>query len=105
MDSTSTLESDKGSSLANLRRDYQLASLDESQVASDPILQFNRWLQEAQQANLLEPNAMTLAIGTDCAVKGLRRDRFLFLHQLLKSQRGGVARSAASLLGVSLERA
>ncbi|HEV8358432.1 MAG TPA: pyridoxamine 5'-phosphate oxidase [Gemmatimonadales bacterium] len=47
--------------LADLRREYAGASLDERSVDPDPLRQFLRWLAEAGQANLLEPNAMTLA--------------------------------------------
>lgn len=48
-------------SLADLRREYALASLDVADVAPDPVAQLQRWLDEARAAGLLEPNAMTLA--------------------------------------------
>jgi pyridoxamine 5'-phosphate oxidase len=48
-------------SLADLRTDYALASLDERDVAADPVEQFGRWLDEAQRAGIREANAMTLA--------------------------------------------
>lgn len=51
-------------SIADLRRDYSLASLDVPDVDADPIVQFNRWFEDAQRADLLEPNAMTLATAT-----------------------------------------
>lgn len=47
--------------LADLRRSYVLYSLDESDVAPDPIQQFQRWFDEALTAKMPEPNAMTLA--------------------------------------------
>ncbi len=47
--------------LSELRREYALASLDRGDVGSDPMEQFRRWFDEAQNAGLLEPNAMTLA--------------------------------------------
>jgi pyridoxamine 5'-phosphate oxidase len=47
--------------LADLRRSYVLGSLSESDVAPDPISQFQRWFDEAIHAKLPEPNAMTLA--------------------------------------------
>lgn len=47
--------------LADLRRSYVLGSLNETDVASDPIAQFERWFEEALNARLPEPNAMTLA--------------------------------------------
>ncbi|CAG9185476.1 pyridoxamine 5'-phosphate oxidase [Cupriavidus pinatubonensis] len=52
--------------LADLRRTYVLGSLNESDVAGDPIAQFKRWFDEAVTAKLPEPNAMTLAtVGAD----------------------------------------
>ncbi len=47
--------------LADLRRDYLLASLDESVVEATPLGQFDKWFKEALNAQLPEPNAMTLA--------------------------------------------
>jgi pyridoxamine 5'-phosphate oxidase len=52
--------------LADLRRTYVLGSLNESDVAADPMAQFKRWFDEAVTAKLPEPNAMTLAtVGAD----------------------------------------
>ncbi|WP_246795817.1 pyridoxamine 5'-phosphate oxidase [Burkholderia perseverans] len=48
-------------SLADLRINYSRASLDEHDVASDPFRQFDKWLNEALDAKLPEPNTMTLA--------------------------------------------
>lgn len=50
-----------GMSIADLRREYARESLDEKDVARDPIMQFARWFQEALNSGLTEPNAMTLA--------------------------------------------
>ncbi|MCA0175013.1 MAG: pyridoxamine 5'-phosphate oxidase [Proteobacteria bacterium] len=47
--------------LAALRKSYERAALDETASAADPMVQFERWLQEALAARLPEPNAMTLA--------------------------------------------
>ena len=47
--------------LAALRADYKKASLRREDLATDPMDQFKRWVEEAQRAELLEPNAMTLA--------------------------------------------
>ena len=53
-------------SIADLRRSYERAELDESQVAPDPLTQFNTWFHEALKAEVPEPNAMTLAtVGAD----------------------------------------
>ena len=48
-------------SIADLRREYALASLDERDVAPDPVAMFARWFAEARAADVAEPNAMTLA--------------------------------------------
>ena len=47
--------------IADLRRIYMRGALSESDVASDPLRQFDRWLSEAIAAALPEPTAMTLA--------------------------------------------
>lgn len=51
-------------SLEGMRKSYLLAGLDESHVDLDPLVEFRRWFQAAQQADpphWLEVNAMTLA--------------------------------------------
>ena len=48
-------------SLANLRQEYALKTLDEADVLPDPLAQFNQWMQEAIEAQVPEPTAMTLA--------------------------------------------
>lgn len=47
--------------LADLRRQFVLGALSESEVAADPISQFQRWFDEAVVAKMPDPNAMTLA--------------------------------------------
>jgi len=49
------------SSLAELRKNYSRGSLDEADLDRDPILQFEKWFAQAIEAQLPEPNAMTLA--------------------------------------------
>jgi pyridoxamine 5'-phosphate oxidase len=48
-------------SIADIRTDYSLKTLDESAVAPDAIAQFGTWWQEAISSELEEVNAMTLA--------------------------------------------
>lgn len=50
--------------LAELRKDYSLAGLVETDLARDPFRQFEKWFQEAEAAKIQEPNAMTLATAT-----------------------------------------
>lgn len=53
-------------SIARLRKEYTLASLSEPDAAPDPIEQFSQWFDEARQAQLPEPNAMSVAtVGAD----------------------------------------
>lgn len=47
--------------LAALRQDYAQRGLRRRELAADPIIQFNAWLDEATARQLIEPNAMTLA--------------------------------------------
>ena len=49
------------SSIADLRKSYERAELDENASHADPLDQFRQWLQEAIDAQVPEPNAMTLA--------------------------------------------
>jgi pyridoxamine 5'-phosphate oxidase len=52
--------------LAQLRKSYERAELDESASKADPAEQFQLWLTQALDAKLPEPNAMTLAtVGAD----------------------------------------
>jgi pyridoxamine 5'-phosphate oxidase len=52
--------------IADLRTEYMRETLDESDVAPDPLRQFTHWFDEAVKAQVPEPNAMTLATtGTD----------------------------------------
>lgn len=47
--------------IRNLRTDYTRHRLDEHDVATNPLEQFQAWMQEAIKANVHEPNAMHLA--------------------------------------------
>jgi pyridoxamine 5'-phosphate oxidase len=52
--------------IAQLRKSYEQAELDESAASSQPLGLFERWLQQAIAADVPEPNAMTLAsVGSD----------------------------------------
>jgi pyridoxamine 5'-phosphate oxidase len=48
-------------SLADMRKNYQQAELLESNAAPHPLQQFTTWLNQALEAEIPEPNAMTLA--------------------------------------------
>ena len=72
--------------IASLRVDYSLKSFDEKDINRNPMVQFEIWMQEAIDAKVNEPNAMTLATvkpnGTPSArivlLKGLQDEGFSF---------------------------
>ena len=47
--------------IADLRKSYEKAELDESHSHVDPLQQFVQWFNEAIRSEIPEPNAMTLA--------------------------------------------
>jgi pyridoxamine 5'-phosphate oxidase len=47
--------------IAQLRKDYTLHTLNEEDVAGSPFKQFEKWWQDAEQSQIEEMNAMTLA--------------------------------------------
>ena len=47
-----------------MRREYAREGLSEADVDADPVVQFGRWFEQAEQEGLLEPHAMTLATAT-----------------------------------------
>jgi len=47
--------------LADLRKSYERAELNESASHADPLKQFEQWFNEAIASEVPEPNAMTLA--------------------------------------------
>jgi pyridoxamine 5'-phosphate oxidase len=52
--------------IADLRKSYERAELNEQASAEHPLQQFDQWLKEALHAEVPEPNAMTLAtVGSD----------------------------------------
>ena len=51
----------KAEEIARIRKDYTLLSLNEDDVDPSPLKQFEKWWEEAEQSEILEFNAMTLA--------------------------------------------
>jgi pyridoxamine 5'-phosphate oxidase len=64
--------SDVGRTVAALRRDYALMSLNEGDVDADPIVQFTRWFEQALAGEIAEPNAMTVATATRDGIPSAR---------------------------------
>ena len=53
-------------SLADIRKSYERAELDESASHADPLHQFQQWLDQAMQSEIPEATAMTVAtVGSD----------------------------------------
>jgi len=83
-------------SLADIRREYSTGALDENSVAQHPLVQFEKWFQEALHSEATEPSAMMLATVTEsglpsCRVvllKGIESGCFLFYtnHQSRKGK-------------------
>lgn len=61
--------------VADMRTDYSLHHLEETQAHADPIRQFEAWFEAATASEVLEPNAMTLAT----SVKGQPSARIVLL--------------------------
>jgi pyridoxamine 5'-phosphate oxidase len=86
--------------LDDLRRDYVHGGLDEANLDPDPFKQFERWLGQAVEAGLKEPNAMTLATCTPdgwpsarvVLLKGVSEEGFTFFT----SYQGRKARELAA---------
>ena len=80
--------------IENLRREYSSEILSEKDVAKDPIKQFGRWFKEAMEANINEPNAMTLATTSIdrkpsariVLMKGYEERGFLFYSNYLSAK-------------------
>ncbi|MBW4560710.1 MAG: pyridoxamine 5'-phosphate oxidase [Mojavia pulchra JT2-VF2] len=47
--------------IADLRKDYTLQDLSETEADPNPFIQFKKWFDQALVAQLPEPNAMTIA--------------------------------------------
>jgi len=66
--------------------DYGQESLDESQLATNPIDQFRNWLVSAEEAGIYEPNAFVLSTVTSAntpssrtvLLKGVEDNGFVF---------------------------
>lgn len=72
--------------IADIRRDYALRQLDETDVDADPFRQFHAWLAQAMEAKVPDATAMTLSTvdeegnpsGRIMLLKGLDAHGFVF---------------------------
>lgn len=58
--------------IADIRKDYQLQSLSEADVAASPVAQFGKWWDDAVKSKIDEVNAMTLATVNEAGVPSAR---------------------------------
>lgn len=80
--------------LQNLRQDYKSATLDEADVDNNPITQFKKWFDQAVEAQIYEPNVMTLATADKAGrpdarivlLKGVDDDGFRFFTNYLSAK-------------------
>src|ERR1700712_5734903 len=70
------------SRIADIRKEYTLHRLSETEVAKDPIMQFEHWWSEAVRSEILEVNAMTLATSS---ADGLPSARIVLLKGFHKT--------------------
>lgn len=66
-------------SIADIRKEYQMKSLFEKDVDTDPFRQFNKWWDDAIASELDEVNAMTLATAS---AKGIPSARIVLLKSV-----------------------
>ena len=101
--------------IAGLRKEYTQAGWRRAELAADPIVQFRLWFEQALQAVLPEPNAMTLAtvdehgfpVARIVLLKGLDERGFHFFtnYQSAKArQLAKTPRAALVFHWVELER-
>lgn len=101
--------------LADIRKDYTLQDLTIEQTAEEPFTQFRRWLTEALEARVPEPNAMHLSTvsadgrpsGRIVLLKGLTEKGFLFFtnYQSRKGQQlAHTQRASLTFFWPELER-
>jgi pyridoxamine 5'-phosphate oxidase len=77
--------------IAQIRREYTKRKLSVKSVVKDPIVQFNKWLEEAVNANCLEPTGMNVSTVSESntpssrmvLLKGVSNGQFVFYTNYL----------------------
>lgn len=93
--SLNILDDQKGISLAALRKSYTKYGLSEEALPQDPFVLFRKWLTEALESEVTEPNAMNLSTvspegnpnGRMVLLKGIE-DGSLIFYTNYSSQKG-----------------
>lgn len=81
--------------ISEIRTDYSKATLDINSVDKNPIIQFQKWFEQALASQALEPNAMNLATLSEkgrptsriVLLKGIENEQFIF-YTNYQSQKG-----------------
>jgi pyridoxamine 5'-phosphate oxidase len=89
------------SDVSDLRREYGHGTLDIGDLLPDPIAQFRRWFDDAMAAQVVDPNAMSLATATPSGettirtvlLKGYGHDGFVFFTNLESTKAQQIARN------------
>jgi pyridoxamine-phosphate oxidase len=92
--------------IQNLRQDYSASTLSENSTKGDPIKQFEQWFNEALEAKLHEPNAMTLSTATIngkpsariLLLKGFHTGGFIFFTNYLSRKGKEIAKNPQGAL-------
>lgn len=92
--------------IQNLRQEYLSATLTKKSVTKDPITQFDKWFSEALEADLFEPNVMTLATATSdgkpsariMLLKGFDQNGFIFYTNYLSRKGKEIARNPSAAI-------
>lgn len=82
--------------ISQIRSEYTKRKLSVKSIDCDPIIQFNKWLDEAIQSNCLEPTAMNVSTVSESntpssrmvLLKGVNKGQFIFFtnYQSRKGQ-------------------
>jgi pyridoxamine 5'-phosphate oxidase len=88
---------------ASIRKEYANHALDDNTINPDPLVQFETWFKQAQDAAVLEPNAMALAtVDKDCRpslrivlLKGIEDGRFVFFSNMMSRKGEELTSNAA----------
>jgi len=63
---------DENNNIRQLRKDYALHQLSESNIDKNPFSQFKQWFDLVLKADIIEPNAMTIATATKTGMPSAR---------------------------------
>ena len=92
--------------LSELRRDYAVGGLDESDLREHPVAMFRAWMHDAVAAGLHEPNAVIVSTATPSGVpssrmvllKGLDERGFVFFTNYMSRKGAELSQNPACAL-------